>query len=41
MIGLGQLAIELEEIAEVDVNPVCVFGGSLRAADGLIVCQQR
>jgi hypothetical protein len=37
MVALGDLALELEEVAEVDVNPVRVSDGSLCAADALIV----
>lgn len=37
MIGLGQLALELDEVVEVDVNPVRVSHGALRVADALIV----
>jgi acetyltransferase len=37
MIALGDLALELEEVVEVDVNPVMVADGSIRAADALIV----
>jgi acetate---CoA ligase (ADP-forming) len=37
MVGVGCLALEFEEIAEVDVNPVRVSDGSALAADALIV----
>jgi len=37
MVGVGQLALELDEVAEVDVNPVRVAGGTAKAADALIV----
>ena len=37
MVGLGQLALELDAVEEVDVNPVRVADGSVRAADALIV----
>jgi hypothetical protein len=37
MVGLADLSLELEEIAEVDVNPILVADGSVRAADALIV----
>jgi acetyltransferase len=37
MVALGDLALELDEITEVDVNPVRVSDGSVCAADALIV----
>lgn len=37
MVGLGQLALELEQVSEVDVNPILVEDGRARAADALIV----
>jgi acyl-CoA synthetase (NDP forming) len=37
MVGVGQLVLELEDIAEIDVNPVRVADGSAVAADALIV----
>jgi acyl-CoA synthetase (NDP forming) len=37
MVALGDLALELEEVVEVDVNPVMVADGSVRAADALVV----
>ncbi|MFI0369095.1 acetate--CoA ligase family protein [Actinomadura sp. 1N219] len=37
MTGLGQLALEVPEIGEIDVNPVRVADGSAVAADALIV----
>ena len=37
MVGLGQLALELDEVAEVDVNPIRVADGAVRAADALVV----
>jgi acetate---CoA ligase (ADP-forming) len=40
MVGLGQLALELDEVAEVDVNPIRIDGGSVCAADALIVVDQ-
>jgi acyl-CoA synthetase (NDP forming) len=39
MVGVGFLALELEQVAEVDVNPVRVAAGSARAADALVVLQ--
>ncbi len=37
MVGLGDLALELEEVSEVDVNPVRVADGAVCAADALVV----
>jgi acetate---CoA ligase (ADP-forming) len=37
MVGVGLLALEFEQVAEIDVNPVRVADGSARAADALIV----
>jgi hypothetical protein len=37
MVGIGLLALEFEQVAEIDVNPVRVADGSARAADALIV----
>jgi acetate---CoA ligase (ADP-forming) len=39
MVGVGQLALEFEQVAEVDVNPIRVADGLVRAADALIVLQ--
>ena len=37
VIGVGDLALELEEVVEVDVNPVRVADGAVLAADALVV----
>ncbi|HUJ64159.1 MAG TPA: acetate--CoA ligase family protein [Acidimicrobiales bacterium] len=37
MVGLGDLALEFDEVAEVDVNPLRVADGGAVAADALIV----
>jgi acetate---CoA ligase (ADP-forming) len=37
MVGVGLLALEFDEVAEVDVNPLRVDSGSALAADALIV----
>lgn len=37
LIGLGRMAVELPEIAEVDINPVRIAGGRAVAADALVV----
>jgi acetate---CoA ligase (ADP-forming) len=39
MVGVGHLALELEQVAEVDLNPIRVAAGSARVADALIVLQ--
>jgi succinyl-CoA synthetase beta subunit len=39
MVGLGQLGLELDDVAVVDVNPVRVADGAVRAADALIVLE--
>ncbi len=39
MVGLGDLALELGEVTEVDVNPVRVAGGVVCAADALVVVE--
>jgi hypothetical protein len=36
-VALGQAALELPEISEIDVNPVRVANGAAVAADALIV----
>ena len=40
MVGLGDLALELPEVVEVDVNPIRVADGSVCAADALVVVGQ-
>jgi acetate---CoA ligase (ADP-forming) len=37
MVGLGNLALEFDAVAEVDVNPLRVADGGAVAADALIV----
>jgi acyl-CoA synthetase (NDP forming) len=37
MVGLGELVLEVPEVAEVDVNPIRVADGAALAADALIV----
>ena len=37
MIGVGQLALELNEVSEIDINPIRVDGGRAYAADALVV----
>ena len=37
MVAVGSLAMEFEDVAEVDINPLRVAGGSARAADALVV----
>ncbi|MEV7011480.1 acetate--CoA ligase family protein [Streptosporangium sp. NPDC051022] len=37
MVGLGELALELDEVTEVDVNPLRVADDAVYAADALIV----
>lgn len=37
MVGVGQLALELEEVSEIDINPIRVDGGRAYAADALVV----
>ena len=39
-VGVGQLALELDDVAEVDVNPLRIADGAVRAADALIVLAQ-
>ncbi|MGV3479867.1 MAG: hypothetical protein ACO1O3_07945 [Sphingobium sp.] len=36
-VALGDAALELPEIAEIDVNPVRVANGAALAADALVV----
>lgn len=40
MVGLGELARELESVAEVDVNPLRIADGAVRAADALVVVRR-
>lgn len=37
MIGVGTLALELEEVSEIDINPIRVDAGKAYAADALVV----
>lgn len=37
MVGVGELALELPEIAEIDINPIRVDDGDALAADALVV----
>ncbi len=37
VIGVGNLALELDQVAEIDVNPIRVADGAVRAADALVV----
>ena len=37
VIGVGDLALDLEQVSEIDVNPIRVAGGAVRAADALVV----
>lgn len=37
MIGVGNLALELEEVSEIDINPIRVDAGNAFAADALVV----
>ena len=39
MAALGQLGLELPDVAEVDVNPVRVADDAVRAADALVVLE--
>jgi acyl-CoA synthetase (NDP forming) len=40
MVALGQLALEVPEVTEVDVNPIRVADGAVCAADALVVVGQ-
>ncbi|GAA0402829.1 6-carboxyhexanoate--CoA ligase [Acrocarpospora corrugata] len=40
MVALGELALELDEVTEVDVNPLRVADGAVLAADALIVVRR-
>jgi hypothetical protein len=37
MVGVGQLALDLPEVSEVDINPIRVEAGRAVAADALVV----
>lgn len=37
MVGVGNLALELEDVAEIDINPIRVDQGQALAADALVV----
>jgi acyl-CoA synthetase (NDP forming) len=39
MVSLGALALELDQVSEVDVNPILVDAGRARAADALVVLE--
>jgi acyl-CoA synthetase (NDP forming) len=39
VVGVGNLALELPEVAEIDVNPIRVADGAVRAADALVVVE--
>ncbi|WP_414157043.1 acetate--CoA ligase family protein [Pseudomonas sp. BNK-15] len=39
MIGVGTLALELDEVSEIDINPIRVDAGKALAADALVVLQ--
>ncbi|HXA34387.1 MAG TPA: acetate--CoA ligase family protein, partial [Acidimicrobiales bacterium] len=41
MVALGQLALEVPEVTEVDVNPIRVADGAVCAADALVVVGQQ
>jgi acyl-CoA synthetase (NDP forming) len=41
MVALGELALEVPEVTEVDVNPIRVADGAVYAADALVVVGQR
>ena len=40
MVALGELALEVPEVTEVDVNPIRVAEGAACAADALVVVGQ-
>jgi acetyltransferase len=37
VIGVGNLALDLPQVSEIDVNPIRVADGAVRAADALLV----
>jgi acyl-CoA synthetase (NDP forming) len=39
MVALGQIGLELDQVTEIDVNPVRVADGAVRVADALIVLE--
>lgn len=40
MVQLGRLAVEREDIKELDINPVFVYENGVSAADALIVMEK-